>query len=71
MYGPPGSKLKYKKLLEAFESTYQIEATMHDVKPGKILETKDFYVVAPPLAHRIKCYGYRFVINFPVPCGWL
>ena len=61
IYGPPGSKLKFKKLLEAFESTYPIEATMHEVKEGKFLDTKDFYIEAYPLAHRTKCYGYRFV----------
>lgn len=61
IYGPPGSKTKFKKMLEAFESSHPIEATMHDVKEGKFLETKDFYVEAYPLTHRIKCYGYRFV----------
>lgn len=61
IYGPPGSKIKFKKLLEAFESSYPIEATMHEVKEGKFLDTKDFYIEAYPLAHRAKCYGYRFV----------
>lgn len=61
IYGPPGSKQKYKKLLEAFESSYPIEATMHEVKEGKFLDTKDFYVEAYPLSHRAQCYGYRFV----------
>ena len=61
IYGPPGSKQKYKKLLEAFESSYPIEATIQDVKEGKFLDTKDFYVEAYPLTHRTKCYGYRFV----------
>lgn len=61
IYGPPGSKLKFKRLLEAFESTYPIEATMHEVKEGKFLDTKDFYIEAYPLSHRTKCYGYRFV----------
>jgi ribonuclease Z len=61
IYGPPGSKLKYKKMLDAFESSYKIEATMHDVKEGKFLETDDYYVESYPLAHRTKCYGYRLV----------
>lgn len=61
IYGPPGSKQKFGKLLEAFESSYPIEAEMHDIKEGKILDTKDFYVEAYPLSHRTKCYGYRFV----------
>ena len=61
IYGPPGSKQKFKKLLEAFESSYPIEATMHDIKEGKFLDTKDFYVEAYPLSHRTKCYGYRFI----------
>ncbi|MBW2973295.1 ribonuclease Z [Candidatus Woesearchaeota archaeon] len=61
IYGPPGSKTKFKKLLEAFESSYPIEATMHEIKEGKFLNTKDFYVEAYPLSHRTKCYGYRFV----------
>jgi ribonuclease Z len=61
IYGPPGSKQKFKTLLEAFESSYQIEATMHDVKEGKIIDNKDFYIEAYPLSHRTKCYGYRFI----------
>ncbi len=61
IYGPPGSKLKFKKLLEAFESSYPIEATMQEVKEGKFLDTSNFYVEAYPLSHRTKCYGYRFV----------
>jgi ribonuclease Z len=61
IYGPPGSKLKFKKLLEAFESSYPIDATVHEIKEGKFLDTKDFYVEAYPLAHRAKCYGFRFV----------
>jgi ribonuclease Z len=61
IYGPPGSKIKYKKMLEGFESSYKIEATMHDVNEGKFLETNNYYIEAYPLAHRIKCYGYRFV----------
>ncbi|MBW3004595.1 ribonuclease Z, partial [Candidatus Woesearchaeota archaeon] len=61
IYGPPGSKQKFSKLLDAFESTYPIEATMHEIKEGKFLDTKDFYVEAYPLSHRTKCYGYRFV----------
>ncbi len=61
IYGPPGSKIKFKKLLEAFESSYPIEATMHEVKEGKFLDTKDFYVESYPLSHRTRCYGYRFI----------
>lgn len=61
IYGPPGSKQKFKKLLEAFESSYPIEATMHEIKQGKFLDTKDFYMEAYPVSHRTKCYGYRFV----------
>jgi ribonuclease Z len=61
IYGPPGSTQKFKKLLDAFESTYPIEATMHEIKEGKFLDTKDFYMEAYPLSHRTKCYGYRFV----------
>lgn len=61
IYGPPGTKEKYSKLLGAFESSYQIEATAHDVKEGKILDTNDFYIEAYPLQHRTECYGYRFI----------
>jgi len=61
IYGPPGSKQKYTKLLEAFESSYPIEATIQDVKEGKFLDTKDFCIESYPLTHRTKCYGYRFV----------
>lgn len=61
IYGPPGSEKKYKKMLEAFESSYKIEAKMHDIKKTKFLETDDYYIEAYPLAHRTKCYGYRFV----------
>jgi ribonuclease Z len=61
IYGPPGSKLKYKKMLDAFESSYKIEAEMHDIKEGKFLETEKYYVEAYPLAHRTRCYGYRVV----------
>jgi len=61
IYGPPGSKVKYKKMLEAFESSYKIEATMHDIKEGRVLETDDYYIETYALVHRTKCYGYRLV----------
>ncbi|MBD3361330.1 ribonuclease Z [Candidatus Woesearchaeota archaeon] len=61
IYGPPGSKNKYKKMLDAFESSYKIEAKIHDIKEGKVLETDDYYIEAYSLTHRTKCYGYRFV----------
>ena len=60
IYGPPGSKEKYQKLLDAFESSYPITAVIHEVKEGAFLETDDFVIEAYPLMHKIKCYGYRF-----------
>jgi len=61
IYGPPGSKEKYRKVLDAFESTYPITAEMNEIKEGKFLETDDFVIESYPVMHRTKCYGFRLI----------
>ncbi len=60
IYGPRGTKSFMKKLLEAFVFFREYPIHVEEVS-GKFFETKDFYLEAAPMTHRIPCNAYIFV----------
>jgi ribonuclease Z len=60
IYGPYGTKEKIKSLFYAFNFKREYEIKVEEVQ-GKFLETKDFYIEAKPMQHKIPCNAYAFV----------
>ncbi len=61
IYGPPGTKKRFKAMFEAFVFDNKIDMELHDIKEGIFLKKRDFRISALKLDHRIDCYGFRFV----------
>lgn len=60
IYGPKGTKEKIKSLFDAFNFKREYEIKIKEVQ-GKFLDTKDFYLEAKLMQHRIPCNAYSFV----------
>ncbi|MEN7982205.1 MAG: ribonuclease Z [Nanoarchaeota archaeon] len=60
IYGPKGTKEKIKSLFHAFNFKREYEIKIKEVQ-GKFLDTKDFYLEAQSMQHRIPCNAYSFV----------
>lgn len=60
IYGPTGTKEKIKSLFDTlnFKREYKIE--IKEVK-GTFIDTKDFYIKAEPMKHKVQCNAYTFV----------
>jgi len=59
IWGPKGSKKKFKYMQKAFVSHQKIKIELHEVsKSGVIFEGKDFFLEAQKLSHSVPCYGY-------------
>lgn len=61
IYGPKGTEQRINKMYEAFVFDDPLEMKIHDIKPGKFLDTKEFYIEAYKLEHTTPCLGFRFV----------
>ena len=60
IYGPKGTKEKIKSIFDAFNFRREYEIKVEEVQ-GKFLETKNFYLEAKPMQHKIPCNAYSFV----------
>jgi len=60
IYGPRGTKKFMKEILKVFHFTGDYSIKVEEVS-GKFLETKDFYLEAKAMTHRIPCNAYAFV----------
>jgi ribonuclease Z len=63
IYGPKGTKTFMNQILEIFKfrRNYKIKVEEVDGNSGKFFETKDFYLEAKSMTHRIPCNSYVFV----------
>lgn len=61
IYGPPKTKELFGYLLRLFNSIYvqKIKMDIKEIKAGKIIDEKEFFVSAERLKH-YNCFGYRF-----------
>lgn len=60
IYGPKGSKSRFKAMFDTFVFDKPLDLEIVDVKEGVFFENKDFRLLAYPLEHGIQTYGYRF-----------
>ncbi len=60
IYGPVGTRERFKKVMEAFVLTDKVEVEVNEVERGVFFENDDFRLIALPLKHSIRCLGYRF-----------
>ena len=60
IYGPIGTKERFKKVMEAFVLTNKVDFEIKEVESGVFFENDDFRLIALPLNHSIRCLGYRF-----------
>ena len=60
IYGPRGTKKFMKEILKVFHFTGDYPIKVEEVS-GKFFETKDFYLEAKAMTHRIPCNAYVFV----------
>ncbi|MCW8966013.1 MAG: ribonuclease Z [Candidatus Pacearchaeota archaeon] len=60
IYGPSGTKEKINSLFKTlnFHKEYQI---ITEEAKGKFLNTKEFYIQAEPMQHKVPCNAYTFV----------
>lgn len=63
IYGPPSTKDRMEHMKKAFvlDNGAMIGLKITDIKPGTILDTKQYTVEAYELEHGIQTFGYRFV----------
>lgn len=61
VYGPPRTKEFFRRALNSFHSIFvaKLKIDINDIKPGKIVNEKDFAIYAQKLKHA-NCFGYRF-----------
>ena len=60
IYGPKGSKVYLSHIFKSFAAKDIIPYQVHEVKPGKVLETEEFVLETQPLEHSTPCVGYSF-----------
>ncbi len=60
IYGPKGTKSFMRIFLKLFAFRQEYPIKVQDVE-GKFFETKDFYLEAEKMTHRIPCNAYSFV----------
>lgn len=60
IYGPKGSKSYISHLFKSFVAKDIIPYEVHEIKSGKLFETKEFVLEAQPLEHSTPCIGYSF-----------
>jgi ribonuclease Z len=63
IYGPQGTELSIKRILELFNFKRDYEIKVEEIKgEGRIFfENDDFYLEAESMTHRIPCNSYTFV----------
>lgn len=62
IYGPKGTKIFMKKLLDIFNFERNYKIKVEEVS-GKFFETKHFLLEAKPMRHGIPCNAYSFTIK--------
>ena len=62
IYGPKGTKVLIKALLELFKINTNYKIEIEEVS-GKFLETEDFYLESKKMEHGIPCNAYSFIVK--------
>ncbi|MBU0614700.1 MAG: ribonuclease Z [Nanoarchaeota archaeon] len=60
IYGPKGSKKRFKAMFEAFVFDKPLDFQIEEVEPGIFFENSEFRIIAYSLVHGIDTLGFRF-----------
>ncbi len=61
IYGPYKTELYMHQLMSLFAISRELKIKIHEVKPGIIVEEKDFFIAAEEMQHSVPCLAYSFV----------
>jgi len=61
VYGPSGTKKFMNRILGIFIHRGKIKIKIKEARAGKVLETKDFKIMAESLKHGAPCLAYSFI----------
>jgi len=61
VFGPKGSKERFKYLFKAFEFYNKIDLDIKEYKTGKFFDSMEFELKAHLLEHKVPCYGFEFI----------
>lgn len=61
IYGPKHTKHLIKNMMHTFFLEGKINFNVHEVKKGKIINEKEFYIEAKPVKHNIPTLAYNFI----------
>ncbi|MBD3309747.1 ribonuclease Z [Candidatus Woesearchaeota archaeon] len=60
IYGPEGTKKHIDAMFEAFVFEQRIKLVVKEIKPGKFLDAKDYYLECAELKHSTMTLGFSF-----------
>lgn len=63
IYGPKHTKRFIKELEKVYNLQNKIKTKIYEVKTGKIINEKDYYIEAKSLKHNIPTLAYNFIIK--------
>jgi ribonuclease Z len=61
IFGPKGSKARFKYMFKAFEFYNKIELEIKEYKEGRFYDTEEYYLTARKLEHKVPAYGFEMV----------
>jgi len=61
IYGPVGTKERFKAMFDAFVFDRRLDMKIEEVKEGIFFQNKNFSLEAFELEHKVKTFGFRFV----------
>jgi len=61
IFGPKGSKERFKHMFKAFEFHNQIDLEIKEYKAGKLYDCPEFTINAHKLEHKVLSHGFEFI----------
>lgn len=61
IYGPKGTKTRFKYLFKAFEFYNKIDLELKEFKEGKFYDSGEFELWAHPLDHKVLTFGFEII----------
>jgi ribonuclease Z len=61
IFGPKGSKQRFKYMFKAFEFYNKIDLEIKEYKEGKFYDSEDYYLTANKLEHKVPAYGFEMI----------
>jgi ribonuclease Z len=61
IFGPKGTKQRFKYMFKAFEFYNKIDLEIREYKEGKFYDTEDYHLAAHKLEHKVLTYGFEMI----------